>query len=99
MLNPCAVTFFFGNRSEDATDSTVVIKMLPEKAGESRDESITKGNVEAMIRDGLRLRDIRVKKGERKQNKRPTNKNPGIVKVVFETKEQNEKKGRRRKRS
>ncbi|KAK3101643.1 hypothetical protein FSP39_005134 [Pinctada imbricata] len=68
---------------------SIVIKMLPEKRGEPNDADATKNNVNALIRDGLRLRDIKVVSAKRKQNK--NSKNPGVVTFTLETKEQKEK--------
>ena len=71
------------------SSKSIVIKMLPEKRGEPNDADATKHNVNALIRDGLRLRDIKIVSAKRKQNK--NSRNPGVVTVTLETKEQKEK--------
>ncbi|KAK3109159.1 hypothetical protein FSP39_024218 [Pinctada imbricata] len=70
--------------------TSVIVKMLPEDRNEDKNKDITKNRVDALVRDGLRFRDVRVKEAERKK-KNGTGRNPGIVKVTFETKEQKEK--------
>lgn len=65
-------------------DTKFVIKMLPETQAEKTDNEITKNSVSAVIRDGLRLSDIKLVSAERKTSK---GKNPGIVVATVETKE------------
>ncbi|KAK3099650.1 hypothetical protein FSP39_007525 [Pinctada imbricata] len=68
----------------------VVIKNLPEKRGEKDDSSIIKANVEGLIRDGLRLRDVKVTKAVRKGSN-PNAKRPGLIVATLETTQQRDK--------
>ncbi|KAK3082716.1 hypothetical protein FSP39_003390 [Pinctada imbricata] len=65
----------------------IVIKMLRERDGETNNPDITKGCVEAVIRDGLRLHDVKVVEVDRKKGGR----NPGVVLATIETKKQKDK--------
>ncbi|KAK3099216.1 hypothetical protein FSP39_001099 [Pinctada imbricata] len=68
-------------------EEKIVIKMLREREGETNNPDITKGCVEAVIRDGLRLHDVKVVEADRKKGDR----NPGVVLATIETKEQKDK--------
>lgn len=76
-------------------DTKIVIKMLVETEAEKTDSQITTNRVSAVIRDGLRLSDVRVVEAKRKDNRGP---NPGIVIASVETKEQKEKLMKNKKR-
>ena len=69
--------------------------MLAETEAEKTDSQITTNRVSAVIRDGLRLSDVRVVEAKRKDNRGP---NPGIVIASVETKEQKEKLMKNKKR-
>ncbi|CAG2202245.1 unnamed protein product [Mytilus edulis] len=62
--------------------------MLSESEAEKTDPAITKNRVCAIIRDGLRIHDVKVISAERKESR---GRNPGVVVATVETSEQKEK--------
>ncbi|CAG2195952.1 unnamed protein product [Mytilus edulis] len=69
-------------------DTKFVVKMLPETDAEKTDSELTKNRVSAIIRDGLRLHDVRVVEATRIESK---GSRPGLVIASVENEEQKEK--------
>ena len=69
-------------------DTNIVIKMLNESETEKTDPAITKNRVCAIIRDGLRIHDVKGLSAERKESR---GRNPGVVVATVETTDQKEK--------
>ncbi|CAC5416100.1 unnamed protein product [Mytilus coruscus] len=69
-------------------DTKFVVKMLSETDAEKTDSELTKNWVSAIIRDGLRLHDVRVVKATRMESK---GNRPGRVIASVENEEQKEK--------
>ena len=74
--------------SSGESEENIVVKMLPEREREAEDSEITKNCVAALIRDGLRLSDVRVVSAERKKG---SGRNPGVVIARVESREQKQK--------
>lgn len=76
------------SNNQTRNDTNIVIKMLSESEAEKTDPAITKNRVCAIIRDGLRIHDVKVISAERKESR---GRNPGVVVATVETSEQKEK--------
>ncbi|CAG2254194.1 unnamed protein product [Mytilus edulis] len=63
----------------------LIIKMLPNDKNETPNNNCLKNNVISMIRDGLKLRDVKVEKVERKQSNGPR---PGVVVARLNSKQE-----------
>ncbi len=72
----------------DDIATSVVIKNLPFHADEDKDSSVTERKVCALLRDGLKVHDVKVKKVERKKAR---SKYPGVIIATFDTLEQKDK--------
>ena len=72
--------------SSQRNPCSVVIRKLKQGHNETEgSNSIVKNKVISLVRDGLKLKDVRVTSAERKQSKED---NPGIVIATFATREQ-----------
>ncbi|KAK6185996.1 hypothetical protein SNE40_008116 [Patella caerulea] len=71
--------------SEDEVACSLVVRNLPLDKREDTDPNITSQLVSRIIRDGLEMGDVHVKKSERKDNK------PGVIVFTVETPEQKAK--------
>ncbi|CAC5381705.1 unnamed protein product [Mytilus coruscus] len=70
------------SNNQTHNDTNIVIKMLSESEAEKTDPAITKNRVCAIIRDGLRIHDVKVLSVERKESR---GRNPGVVVASVET--------------